>query len=161
MEDKLKNKRYIQKLSTNEIKKLYALNKYLVSLEEKIIDLAQKEDKIMLLHMNNGINNIQDYELKVTIEFYDSEDNLLVEMEENMKSKSLNLKKRTNINDKNNHNTTSFCWKNRELNLQHHCWLLHSLYDDYLLSWEKILTIKMLWFNIKVEHQYQYNFISV
>ncbi len=60
-----------------------------------------------------------------------------------------------NINDKSNHNTTSCCWKHKELHEQKYCWLLYRLYDDFGINWKDIVKIKTICFDIDVSYQYK------
>lgn len=58
------------------------------------------------------------------------------------------------IDDNNCHNVTSSIQKNKELNTQKHCWLLHSLYDNYFLSWDDIFKIDSVYFDVKIQYEY-------
>ena len=45
-------------------------------------------------------------------------------------------------------------YDNNKLHKQKNCWLLHSLYHDIGLSFDSILNIEYIWFDIKVKYQY-------
>ena len=61
------------------------------------------------------------------------------------------------LNDGNCYNTTSAFQKNRDLNSQKHCWLLHSLYDHNPLDWDEIFKIDSVYFDVKIQYEYAIN----
>ena len=140
--------------SLADINNIKYLNTQLSLLEQKICDeslyLAQQA-------FTYRQKNLYDYELELSFTFYtESYNEELISWEEGIPKREL-LKKKPNwyINDGKNHNVSSSCWKNNLLNAQHHCWLLHRLYDDFQLSWNDILRIKNILFDIKVSYQYK------
>ncbi|MDF1882613.1 hypothetical protein JHD49_01515 [Sulfurimonas sp. SAG-AH-194-C21] len=136
-------------LSQIEVGKIEKLNAILVKHEEDIYTLAKREHDI--LKTKTGL---VDYELNVDISFYKEEgENPLVSWEENMKQR-FTTGSLSPISNKKNHNVTSTCWKQNDLNSQHHCWLLHRLYDDFFIPWAEILEIKHIWYDIQITYQY-------
>jgi len=135
-----------------DVEKIKKLNQNLIEIERKILHLAIEEDGLALKKINNKSNGITDYELSVSISFYQGE-NEVIDWEESLKGCSVN--KSTNFADAKNHNTTSCCWENTTLNEQHHCWVLHRLYDDFQITWKDILTIDCVWFDVYVQYQYK------
>ena len=115
----------MKKISDEIVHSLYTFNQTLVSIENEIFKLADEQNKVMKKKLCSETNDIHDYELKAVIEFYSDEEQIL-EIAENMKDLLINTKS-TNVCDQQNHNTTSCCWNNKELNSQHHCWLFSML----------------------------------
>ena len=113
---------------------LVQLNKKLISIEKEIDELVKKEKEFL------KSKNLTDYEIYVDIGFFIG-DYEIVSFKESVKYFS-------NFNDNQNHNTSKFT-------NQHHCWLLHRLYDDFLISWEDILKIDYVWFDVVVKNQYK------
>ena len=62
------------------------------------------------------------------------------------------------INDKNDWNVMVGRSNNKKLDKQKHCWLLHQLYDNHFVSWENILRIDRVWFEIVTEQEYAIKF---
>lgn len=58
------------------------------------------------------------------------------------------------INDNNCHNITTAFQKDKDLNSQKHCWLLHSLYDHNSLDWNDIFKIDSVYFDVKIQYEY-------
>jgi hypothetical protein len=142
-------------ISSENIQNIELFNTQLTTMEEEIYLLAQKENDIAVKKMCQKIDNITDYELELNIVFYkDKDEGELVFFTERMKSHFLHHV-HCNINDKANHNVTSATIDNRILNEQKHCWLLHRLYDDCAVSWEDILDINCVWFDVDVRYQYR------
>jgi len=144
-----------QVLRAIDVQKIKQLNIQLTAKEEEIYLLAQIENNIAMKKMYQKIDNITDYELDLNIAFYkDNDVEELVSFSVRMKSHFMH-DIHCNINDKENHNVTSATIDNKTLNEQKHCWLLHSLYDDYAVSWEDILRINCVWFDVTVHYQYE------
>jgi len=137
--------------------KIFHLNQQLSLVEEEISLLAQEQDKIAQEKLGSN-KAMVDYELQVNIFIYAShEEENLVSWSEYFK----NIDKRhNNINDKENHNVTSCCWKDSELNSQQHCWILHRLYDDFDISWKDIINVTKISFDIEISYQYSMDITS-
>ena len=135
-----------------DISKIKKVNQNLIGIEKKILCLAIEEENLALKKMKNHSHMITDYELSVSISFYQEEDEV-IEWKESLKGCTIN--KVSNFSNTENHNTTSCCWKNAALNEQHHCWMLHRLYDDFQIAWKDILAIDCVWFDICVRYQYK------
>lgn len=142
----------MQKLTDKKIKNIEKLNKKLVKIEKKIFDLVYIQNAITQKKLLGKEDDITDFELQVDIVMY-SDEKEIANWTEYFKSSFLH-KRIHQINDGKDHNVTSCCWKNIELNAQHHCWLLHSLYDDQLVEWNDILKINLVWFDINIRYQY-------
>ncbi len=136
-----------------KIEKIEKINKQLVDIEFKIYQRAKEENKIALKKLLEKQNDMIDYELEANITFISKEHELCT-VNENFKPHFNRENFHVNINDKENHNVTTATIKNKQLNEQHHCWLLHSLYDDCMISWNKILKITDVCFDIEVSYQY-------
>ena len=137
-------------LDEKDIEKLEKLNDQLTVIETKIYDLAKQKFDSNFEQMNGSRDN---YDLEVEISFYYKDTEIAV-WTEPLKSNFLN-EHPTYINDGNNHNVTSSTIKHQILNSQKHCWLLHRLYDDFLLPWKKILKIDNISFDIIEHNQYK------
>ena len=136
-------------------KEIEHLNNRLIILEENIYNRTKEQNQVVLKKLLDGKNGIYDYEIEVEICFYIQEEELISWYEKMCKAYFLDDIRQWNINDKKEHNTTSFCWKNNELNEQKHCWLLHRLYDDFGISWKDIIKIETICFDINVCYQYK------
>jgi len=156
----------MQILNELEIKKLDILNNKLKVIEEKIYKICLKQNQIALQKILQNQDNINAYELEVCYYFYDrnvensgetkDEENLIAYWCDNIKP--IMLKDNwCGIYDKKCHNTTSIFQKDTGLNCQSHCWLLHSLYDHILLSWNDIFSINYFYFDIKIQYEYSLN----
>ncbi|WP_373072190.1 hypothetical protein [Sulfurimonas sp.] len=153
----------MKQLNKHEIQKLNTLNQQFIDIEQTIYDVAYERIQATELELSKNENNIIDYETEVVYYFYacaendeDISDEPLAEFEAH-----LNLEVMKNdwcgLNDKKCHNTTSVYQKDEDLNTQKHCWLLHSLYDNYSLDWDDIFKIKRIFFDVKVQYEYAVN----
>lgn len=136
-----------------DLKKIQVLNDKLERAEERIYNLAKAQNQIVIKKILEKEQGIIDYELEIELFFYINEEEL-ISFNEYIKPHFL---KDTpcNINDKKNHNVTRGIYDNPELNSQKHCWLMHSLYDDYYVPWEDICKITLLSFDINIRYQYE------
>lgn len=135
------------------VKQIANLNSKLKKIEKRVYELAKKEHQRVLKRVLEKEDGIVDYELHVEIVFYFKEEEIAT-YEEYMKPNFL-LDRKSNLDDKQNHNVTSTLYPHPLLNAQKHCWLLHHLYDDVLLSWEQITNIDYLAIDIQVSYQYE------
>ncbi len=142
----------MQQLTNKDVKKIYKLNQQLVKIEQKIDKLVKKEYRQILKKLSKKINKINEWELEVEIDFYNN-DKIVHTLYECYKG-DFTRNKKNYINDGDNHNVASI-YGNAELTKQHHCLLLHSLYDDSRLTWEKIFYIDNIIFDIKPIFQYE------
>ena len=124
---------------------LEKLNQKLTKIEAKIYDLAEYKFQ----STQKRRDELTDFEIDVEITLYSGEKEILI-LQESLKN-HFNGQCKTNLNDGENHNVTSAMITNEALNNQQHCWLLPRLYDDYNISWKRILTIDSVWFEI-IEH---------
>lgn len=156
----------MKQLTRLEIQKLNKLNEQLTLIEELIYFRAKEQNQIALRKLLKKEHSIYDYELEAEINFYgkgnwkgkDEDDEHIVTLSENMKSLAITDMSHWGINDKQCHNITTVFQKDSSLNSQKHCWLLHSLYDDYHFSWDDIFCIHNVYFDIKVIYQYEGDF---
>jgi len=135
------------------VQKIYNLNSSLTKIESKIYQRAKIENQYAVDKMSNNEDDICDYEIEVEITFFTAEEETCV-WSEYIKPHFKFENRVTNINNNENHNVTSAFIKHEELNAQHHCWLLHSLYDDKFLSWDEILALDSVHFDVIVHFQY-------
>jgi len=140
-------------LDNKTVKHIAKFNSKLKKTEKRVYELAQKEHQRILKRVLEKDCGIVDYELSVNIVFYAHEKEVAT-YEEYFKPNFL-LDRKSNFNDNQNHNVTSTIYPHPALNAQKHCWLLHHLYDDVLLSWEKILSIDTIAIDIEVLYQYE------
>ena len=153
-------------LNKLEIEKLNKLNDKLILIEEIIYSRAKEQNQIALKKLLEKEHNILDYEIEVNYLIYgddyikegDEEDpeHLLADWTDCMK-RIMMKEEWWGINDGNCHNTTSAFQKNRDLNSQKHCWLLHSLYDHNPLDWDDIFKIDSVYFDVKIQYEYAIN----
>ena len=150
-------------LNKLEIQKLDILNNELQLLEKRIYNICLEQNQIALQKILEKENNILDYEIEVNYLIYGNDykkiddeeftDNLLADCSNCMKS--IMLKDDWyGINDNKCHNITSIFQKDKDLNSQKHCWLMHSLYDYNHLSWDDIFKIESIYFDIKIQYEY-------
>lgn len=145
--------------SKQKIKQIEKLNQFLQKVEEKAYNLAKIENQRALEKLQNKENNIEDYELEIQFMFFtkDKDDGVeLLTMKESIKH-HFNKNCEINLNDKENHNVTKFLINSKDLNEQKHCWLLHRLYNEYFISWNRILDINGVYFDINLRLQYDEN----
>lgn len=150
-------------LNKIEIKQLATLNNKLKKIEEQIYSICIEENQIALEKILRKENGILDYELEVHYFFYretfikkaneEDTEQLLANWVDNIKPVLLK-DKRWGIHDDNCHNTTSIWQKNKDLNSQKHCSLLHSLYDHFNLEWHNIFQIDRVYFDIVIHYEY-------
>ena len=156
----------MKKLNKLEIEKLSKLNSELILIEELIYIRAKEQNQIALKKLLEKEYDIVDYEIEVNYLFYGDDyikegeeedpEHLLADWTDDMKSMMMK-EKWWGINDGNCHNTTSAFQKNRDLNSQKHCWLLHSLYDHNSLDWDDIFKIDSVYFDVKIQYEYAIN----
>lgn len=140
-------------LDEQKIHHIAKLNSKLKKIEKRVYELAKKEHQRVLKRVLEKEDGIIDYELHVKIFFYSDEEEI-THYEEYLKPNFL-LDRKSNLADNQDHNVTSTLYPHPLLNAQKHCWLLHHLYDDVLLSWEQILSIDSLYIDIDVSFQYE------
>ncbi len=145
----------MQKITNKEVIKISKLNQQLVKIEQMIDNLLQKEYRQILKKLAKKTNKIDDWELEVKIDFYNNEKVVHTVYERYRRNTRKKKYTRNFINDGANHNVANR-YGNKKLTKQHHCWLLHSLYDDSSLTWEKIFHIDSILFDIKPIFQYEY-----
>ena len=124
---------------------LEKLNQKLTKIEAKIYDFAEYKFQ----STQKRRDEFTDFEIDIEITLYSGDKEILI-LQESLKN-HFNGHRKTNLNDGENHNVTSAMITNEALNTQQHCWLFHRLYDDYNISWKRILTIDNVWFEI-IEH---------
>lgn len=150
----------MKQLNKNEIVKLSVFNDKLIALEIEIYNLCLTQNQIALKKLLD--KETVDYELNVNVLFYgetymknkDDDEHLLLNLDIGMKH-SLLKDDRWGIADGNCHNVSSIFQKNKDLNGQKHCHLLHSLYDDYHFAWDDIFKIEDIYFDIIVQYDYK------
>ncbi len=138
-------------LSNNQIEKIHYFNSELVKLEQRIFNLSRQYEKEIQQNIKNSTYDIDDYEIDLEICFCAGPKEL-ASWFEGLKSdlRDFRVLSYREIADGNNHNVAI----EAELKGQHHCWFLHRLYDDYCLSWDDILMIDNIWYDIVIHYQY-------
>jgi hypothetical protein len=150
-------------LTDKEIEKIDRLNNRLIAIEEEIYLLAKIEnDRARKKVVESADPNMYDYELMVNLMFINTKEKdeyedpkEIYSWDEPVYFKSFEEGDPFGINDKQCHNVSSAFIKNRALNTQKHCWLLHRLYDDFFVSWKDILSINNIYFDINLSYQYE------
>lgn len=139
-------------IDNKTVKHIGKLNTKLKKTEKRVYKLAKKEHQRVLKKVLEKEDGITDYELYVNIFFYCGEEEI-TNYEEYFKPNFL-LDRKSHFNDNQNHNVTKSIHSHPLLNAQNHCWLLHHLYDDAILSWQQILSIDKMIIDIDVSYQY-------
>ena len=123
-------------------------NKVLENIEYQILELAKEYEKEI------KAENPDDYELEVIFEFCTKEEEIASWFED-MKIRLEDFRKGEldwGIASGADHNVTL----EKALHGQKHCWLLHLLYDNLHVPWEKILKIDRLWADFCLYFQYDF-----
>jgi len=148
-------------LTDKEVERIDKLNNWLIALEEKIYNLAKVE--YLRAEQMCEATAMEDYEVQVNFIFSTTKEEdeygdylELASWEEGMHFYTFeNEREAFGINDKYDWNVSSSFIKNEALNTQRHCWLLHQLYDNYMIGWEKILRIDHIYYDIVTQHDYE------
>jgi hypothetical protein len=149
--------------SALEVQKIDELNNKLIAIEEEIYLLAEIENNRAKKRVAESSNpHMYDYELMVNLMFLNTKEKdehedpkEIYSWDEPVYFESFEEGDPFGINDKQCHNVSSAFIKNRALNTQKHCWLLHRLYDDFFVSWKDILSINNIYFDINLSYQYE------
>ena len=151
-------------LTDKEVQKIDDLNNKLITVEEDIYHLAKIEnERAKKILLENKDKDMYDYEMHIELFFYTSQEEdeygdpkeIYSWDHEPVYFKTFEEGKPFGINDKHCHNVSGSMIKNKVLNKQKHCWLLHRLYDDFPVSWKDILLIDGMDFEINVRFQYE------
>jgi len=153
----------MKQLNTYEIEKLNSLNNQLKVIEQRIYKILLEQNQVAIKNLLNKKDEVLDYEIEVHYFFYgetyimvkDEKDpeHLIADWIENIKPTFMK-DDWFGIADNHCHNITSVFQKDKELNSQKHCWLLHSLYDHNPLSWDDIFKIDSIYFDVKIQYEY-------
>lgn len=147
----------MQKITQEQVKAIGILNSKLKTIETSIKQLGLDESQRAINKMLIKEHNISGYELNVEISTHSKSKELICRWYKDLKSLYLldDIEQHNcNIDDGVNYNSTLNIYDNNKLHNQKHCWLLHSLYHDVGVSFENILNIEYVWFDIKVKYQY-------
>ena len=155
------------KFTDAEVQKIEELNNKLVLLEEKLFRLSEVEYLRVKKMCEDTEQNMEDYNLNVVLAFSTTDE----EDEYGDYLEFVNWKERIyfdtfendseepfGINDKYDWNVMVGRSNNKKLDKQKHCWLLHQLYDNHFVSWENMLRIDRVWFEIVTEQEYAIKF---
>jgi hypothetical protein len=144
------------------------INNYLKQKERAAYDQAEQLEQYMLLEMKKDYSFISDYEIEFRVSlfaenkynnvqelqgdsFFQYEPTLgFIKFDEN-NPQLKDDKKDWLFNVNHNEHTDTF-------EGQHHCWLLHELYHHTYLSWQDIIDIEEVWFEVILKVQ---NFESI
>lgn len=141
------------------MQRLGIFNDKLKLLEGKIYNLALEQNQIALQKVLDKENDTYDYNIDITyyvhgneyMWFEDDDDHLLATWTDRIKA--LMMKENcSGINDGFSHNITSIWQKDKELNLQKHCWILHSIYEPFSLDWDDIFMIDKIYYIIDIRY---------
>ena len=147
----------MQIITQEQVKAIGTLNSKLRLIEAYIKNRGLEESQKKKKKMLTKEHNIGGYELDVEISMHSKSKELICMWYKDLKPLYLldNTEQHNcKIADNINYNSTLNLYDNNKLHKQKHCWLLHSLYHDIGLSFENILNIEYIWFNIKVKYQY-------
>ncbi|MEA1919893.1 MAG: hypothetical protein U9N52_08645 [Campylobacterota bacterium] len=145
------------KLEDRQVKAIAMLNNRLNIIESEIKQRGLKENQRAIKKVLNQKHKISGYKLEVEISVHYKNKEPVVTWFKDLKALYMtdNIQKHNcHIGDGLNHNTTMSICDNLKLHNQTHCWLLHSLYHHIGLSFENILNIDYLWYDIKITYQY-------
>jgi len=144
-------------ITQEQVKAIGIFNSKLTTIETSIKQRGLEESQRAINKMLTQEYNISGYELDVEISMHSKNKELICRWYKDLKPlyllddiEELNC----NIDDGINHNSTFNFYNNKKLHKQKHCWLLHSLYHEIGVSFENILNIEYIWFDIKVKYQY-------
>ena len=153
----------MKQLNQEEIKRLGILNNKLREIEKEIYNIALEQNQIALEKLLKKEHNILDYEIEIQFLVYgdkyvkkgDEEDpeHLLADWTNNIKAIFME-ETWWGINDNNCHNITSVFQKDKDLNSQKHCSILHELYDHNPLDWDDIFKIDSVYFDVQIQYEY-------
>ena len=144
-------------ITHEQVKAIGLLNSKLVAIEASIKQRGLEESQIAINKMLTQEHKISGYELEVEISMHSKSKELICRWYKDLKPLFLlenDEKYNCHIGDEINYNSTLKLYDNKKLHHQKHCWLLHSLYHEIGVSFENILNIEYLWFDIKVKYQY-------
>ncbi len=147
----------MQIITQEQVKAICIFNSKLATIETSIKQRGLEESQRAIEKMLTQEHNINGYELDVEISMHSKSKELLCRWHKDLKPLYLldNAEQyNCNIADNINYNSTPNLYDNKKLHNQKHCWLLHSLYHEIGVSFENILNIEYIWFDIKVKYQY-------
>ena len=141
----------VKRLTPQQVEALGRLNKYLAGIEQRILKLGL-EFKAEILALEP-----HDWELEVTYEYTLSDESraswfepLKFILEDWRKGKE-----RWGLADGEDHNVSSALVSGLEG--QKHCYLMHQLYDDFLLPWDEILSLEWMWLDFELRAQFEFD----
>jgi len=147
----------MQIITQEQVKAIGILNSKLATIETAIKQRGLEESQRAINKMLIQEHNISGYELDVEISMHSKSKELICRWYKDLKPLYLlddTEKHNCNIDDEINYNSTLSMYHNKKLHNQKHCWLLYSLYHEIGVSFENILNIEYVWFDIKVKYQY-------
>jgi len=140
-------------METDKVARIERLNQTLEKLEYKLMALG----KTYLEEVKS--EKPDDYELEVVFEFCAGEKEIASWFEDIRGVLEEDWRKKLNwgLASGADHNTAL----DPSLHGQKHCWLLHLLYDDLHVPWEKILKIDWFWADFRLYFQYDFDLSGV
>jgi len=146
-------------MTNDQAKAIEIFNSKLATIEASIKQRGLEENQRAINKILTHEHNISDYELDVEISIHSKSKDPICRCYKDLKPLYLldDVEEyNCNIDYKVNYNSTLNRYHNTTiLNNQKHCWLLYSLYHDMGVSFENILNIEYICFNIKVKYQYE------
>ena len=147
----------MQIITQEQVKAIGIFNSKLRTIEASIKQRGLEESQRAINKILTQEHNISGYELDVEISMHSKSKELICRWYKDLKPLYLlddTEQHNCNIDDAKNYNSTLDIYKHKKLNNQKHCWLLYSLYHEIGVSFENILNIEYIWFDIKVKYQY-------
>jgi len=144
-------------ITDEQVKAIGILNNKLKTIETSIKLRGLEESQRAINKTLTQEHNINGYELDVEISMHSKSKELICRWYKDLKPLYLldNMEEHNcKIANDLNYNATLYLYDNKKLHKQKHCWLLHALYHDIGVSFENILNIEYIWFDIKVKYQY-------
>jgi hypothetical protein len=168
--DLFKRKYSLNKLffsNIGNILRIEEINSWLQTKMQTDYIQAEQLEIILLQNMQQKSSFISDYEIEFNLQLYaskkyakckemegypflDYDPHISFRKQENNCSEEIEGHKQWLLNQ--NHNEYQFD-EVHPLKLQHHCYLLHDLYDQTYLAWQDIIDTEMIWFDIVLKVQ--------
>ncbi len=138
------------------IERLKVINTELAAIEKRIVQTAIRLDSNLQKELAGNVDGIRDYEMKVEIQCYGSDETgyPLFTMNERLNGISSEPKIYTHhFADGDNNNEFRFR-EEHPMKGEHHCWLYHCLYSHIGATLDEIASIQHIYFDIIPRYEY-------
>ena len=125
-------------------KKLSKLDQNLCLIQQKILNIAKKENDLALEKLLSSNGEIFDYEIELHIAFYIDCDELISWNEDMLVQLKNDTKQYQSIQTQDTDDS----------DLEQYSWFLRKLYYACSMDWKKIINISTVGFDIEVKYQY-------